>query len=72
MAWGLKMTHKMSDREKVIEARIERAESQLVALNAQLEGLEYTGLNSTATYLKVWKRRNRLQATISKMYRALY
>lgn len=66
------MAHKMSDREKVIEARIERAESQLVALNAQLEGLEDAGLNSTTSYLKLWKRRNRLQATINKMYQALY
>ena len=66
------MTHKMSDREKVIEARIKRAESQLVALNAQLKALEDTGLNSTATYLKLWKCRNRLRATIHKMYQATY
>jgi len=66
------MTHKMSDREKVIEVRIERAESQLVALNARLEGLEDTGLNSTTSYLKLWKCRNRLRATIHKMYQATY
>jgi len=66
------MAHKMSDREKVIEARIKRAESQLVALNAQLKALEDTGLNSTVSYLKLWKQRNRLQATINKMYQATY
>jgi 23S rRNA maturation mini-RNase III len=66
------MAHKMSDREKVIEARIKRAASQFAALNAQLKGLEDTGLNSTATYLKVWNQRNRLQATINKMYQATY
>lgn len=64
------MAHKMSDREKVIEGKIERAESQLVALNAQLEGLEDAGLSSPTSYLKVWKRRNRLQATINKMVQA--
>ena len=66
------MTHKMSDREKVIEARIERAESQLVALNSQLAGMEAAGQNSTVQYLKLWKQRNRLQATINKMVQALY